>query len=211
MADVDTQLLSSQHSDIRLEQQKQSFDLSRQMGDNVNEVVKEGLKGDYTTQKGIYDATANLSQQIDRIDDTTMAQFFTVARDTADLRAQVAQAIATADKAAEMNALKVQLDAAKNTTYLSDKIGGDGEKTRALLIDFRDRELNRLLIERNAEIVDERHHGRFWRGNYDNAQYAALTSQLNAFQSQLQETRQGMVNFGTMAGVGQSSTSNNVR
>jgi len=40
---------------------------------------------------------------------------------------------------------------------------------------------------------------------------AALQNQMQNFNSQLSETRQGMVNFGTMAGVGQTSTNNNVR
>jgi hypothetical protein len=53
--------------------------------------------------------------------------------------------------------------------------------------------------------------GRYWYGRHGDGQFAAISSQLQAFQSQLQETRQGMVNFGTMAGVGQTSTSNNVR
>ena len=71
-------------------------------------------------------------------------------------------------------------------------------------------DLNRMLIERNAEIVEERHAARHWRGNFDQSQFAALNNQLQTFGSQLQETRQGMVNFGTMAGVGQTSSSNNV-
>jgi hypothetical protein len=50
-----------------------------------------------------------------------------------------------------------------------------------------------------------------------NAQFAALSSQVNsqvnALNSQLAETRQGLVNFGSMNGNAgqQSSTSNNVR
>lgn len=218
MADVDTTMLALQHSDIR-----------REVAEHTNEIVKEGIKGDYNTQGSIKDArfdinsrvgdsTSRILADVDRNADRLDTRFFDIARDTQDIRAQVIsaqQAMVTGflgvAKDAEINALKTQVDLAKQTTYLSDKIDAGNEKTRDLLVDFRDRELQRLLIERNAEIVDERHSGRFWRGNYDNAQYAALTSQLNAFQSQLQETRQGMVNFGTMAGVGQSSTSNNVR
>lgn len=207
MADVDTLMLSREHSDIR-----------REAAEHTNEIVKEGLKGDYLTQGGIKDARFDINSRVGEVARDVDNRFFDVGRDTQDIRAQVISAqqamvsgFLGASKDAEINALKTQMELAKQSTYLSDKIENDGEKTRALLVDFRDRELNRLLIERNAEIVDERHHGRFWRGNYDNAQYAALTSQLNAFQSQLQETRQGMVNFGTMAGVGQSSTSNNVR
>lgn len=101
---------------------------------------------------------------------------------------------------AEINALKTQLT-----------VKEDGELTRGLINSLKNDELNRLLIERNTDVNHFRHG--YWDavGGANNAQFASVASQLNAFQSQLQETRQGMVNFGTMAGVGQSSTSNNVR
>lgn len=192
----------------------------------TNEIIKESIKGDWHNSDAIKDTrfdiatrmadnTANLSAQIDRIDDTTMAQFMTVARDTSDLRAQVTHAIANADKAAELNALRTQLDAAKNTTYLSDKIGSEGERTRALINDLKYNDLNRELIDRNTALIEAAGDGRYWRhrgiADQNQAQFASLQTQLQAFNSQLTETRQGMVNFGTMAGVGQSSTSNNVR
>lgn len=182
-------------------------DIRREAVEHTNEIVKEGLKGDYSTQTRI----TGLGDNVDN-------RFFHTARDLSDIRAQIVsqqqQMVAgfgAAAKDAEINALKTQVELAKQSTYLSDKIDGQSEKTRELLVDFRDRELQRQLIERNAWLTDERMNGRFWRHGYDNAQWNALQSNLNAFQSQLQETRQGMVNFGTMAGVGQTSTSNNVR
>ena len=101
---------------------------------------------------------------------------------------------------AEINALKTQLT-----------VKEDGELTRGLINNLKNDELNRMLIERNTDVNHFRHG--YWDavGGVNNTQFAAVTSQLNAFQSQLQETRQGMVNFGTMAGVRQDSTSNNVR
>jgi hypothetical protein len=68
--------------------------------------------------------------------------------------------------------------------------------------------LNRELIERNAALVECRADGRFHQYNAQNAQLAAVTSQLNAFASQLQETRQGVTNFGTMAAATLSSANN---
>lgn len=218
MADVDTLMLSREHSDIR-----------REAAEHTNEIVKEGLKGDYNTQGSIKDArfdingrisdsTARVTADVDRNADRLDSRFFDVARDTQDIRAQVVSAqqamvagFMGAAKDAEINALKTQVELAKQSTYLSDKIDAGNEKTRDLLVDFRDRELQRSLIERNTWLAEERNHGRFWRHGYENSQWNALQSNLNAFQSQLQETRQGMVNFGTMAGVGQTSTSNNVR
>jgi len=193
-------------------------DIRREAIENKNEVVKEGMKGDFATQTLLNGVERANSQQIDAFEDVTNANFMTVARDTQDIRAQIIsaqQAMVTgflgAAKDAEINALKTQVELAKQSTYLSDKIDGQAEKTRELINRLQDDDLNRRLVERNTELVAALDDGRHWRRHYDNGQWNALSSQLNAFQSQLQETRQGMVNFGTMAGVGQTSTSNNVR
>lgn len=210
----------------------------------TNEIVKEGLKGDFATvgaikdsrfevitrlgeqsallAKTITDSTGDVANRVelnaDRADRSITAlssavadRFFTVGRDLSDLRmGQVALG-----KDVELNALKTQLDSKQNTTYLSDKISLDGERTRQLINELKHSDQNRMLIERNAEIVEHRHYGHHWRGQYDQSQWQHLNQQLASqtanFNSQLSEARQGMVNFGTMAGVGQSSTNNNVR
>lgn len=225
MAEVDTQMLSNQHSDIRFEQQRQTADVLRQMGADTNEIVREGLKESFNargdTKNARYDLGERIGNQGDRIVDRVTEtardatdRFFTVARDTADLRAQVIQAIDVTKMATEMAALKSIIEGQKNTTYLSDKIIHDGEKTRDLISDLKYHDLNRGLIERNTALVEAVGDGRYWRhrGYLDQGQnqFAQLQTQLQAFGSQLQETRQGMVNFGTMAGVGQTSSSNNV-
>jgi hypothetical protein len=175
--------------------------------------------------------TDRVVDRISELRNTVADRFFDVGRDTQDIRAQIIaqqqQMVAGfmgVAKDAELNSLKVQLDAAKNTSYLADKIGADGEKTRALLNDLKYHDLNRGLVERNTELVNceqdrRRHYDRWLDGRFDQnqaqfaGQWAQLQSQIQAFQSQLQETRQGMVNFGTMSGQSgqQSSTSNNVR
>lgn len=247
---------------IRREVAQEVHSLSRQMGDgfcntdtkiletgsnirregseHTNEIIKEGLKGDFNTRGDIkdtrYDLAAKMGAETDRIvahtesgfdrtvdrlsefRDQVNDRFYGVGRDLMDLR----QGQATLAKDVELNALKTQLDAKQNTQYLSDKITADGEKTRGLINDLKYHDLNRGLVERNTALVnceqDRRHyHDRYHDGRFDmlqagfQGQWAQLQSQIQAFQSQLQETRQGMVNFGTMAGVGQSSTSNNVR
>ena len=186
-------------------------DIRREAAEHTNEIVKEGLKGDYNTQGAIKDSRFDTNNRLSALGSNLDDRFFTVARDTADLRAQVVQAIDTVKMATELNALKTQIEGQKNTTYLSDKITDDGEKTRALINDLKYNDLNRGLIERNTELVEAVSERRHWRHYADQGQWQALNNQLQAFQSQLQETRQGMVNFGTMAGVGQTSTSNNVR
>lgn len=213
----DVQTLMDEHSDIR-----------REAVEHTNEIVKEGLKGDYNTQGAIKDArfdinsrisdsTARLSADVDRNADRLDTRFFDVARDTQDIRAQLIsaqQAMVTGflgvSKDTEISTLKTQVEMQKQSTYLSDKIEADGEKTRALINELKTQDLNRMLIERNAEIVEERGERRHWRGYAEQNQWAALQSQIQAFGSQLSDTRNSMVNFGTQLGVGQRATSNNV-
>lgn len=218
----DLDVLKRQHDDIRVE-----------AVNHTNEIIKEGLKEAYNTRGDIKDtrydlsshietSRADLSKQVDAIDDTLTDKFFTVARDTMDLRAQVTglgyqvrDGHAALSKDIELNSLKGMLENQKNTQFLSDKISMDGEKTRELINELKYGDLNRALIERNAELVEAVADGRHWRHRHNDGQwagqFAALQSQMQNFNSQLAETRQGMVNFGTMAGVGQTSTSNNVR
>jgi hypothetical protein len=129
-----------------------------------------------------------------------------------------AQATASSQLAGEKTAAAVALAGATSSAatqlaqaLLGQQIVQDGNATRALINTLKMEELNRLLVERNSEIIENRCDGRYWQGQYTNSQQANLASQVNSLNSQFAETRQGMVNFGTMAGVGQSSTSNNVR
>jgi hypothetical protein len=184
----------------------------------TNEIVKEGLKGDYNTQGSIKDARFDINTRVSDVGKEVDNRFFDTGRDLADIRAQiVSQQQATvagflgAAKDAEINALKTQVELAKQSTYLSDKIDAGNQRTQDLINKLNDDSLNRQLVERNTELVGALEGGRYWWGRHGDGQFAAISSQLQAFQSQLQETRQGMVNFGTMAGVGQTSTSNNVR
>jgi hypothetical protein len=168
-------------------------------------------------------ANTDTDRIVDRIAENrveTAERFFTLGRDLAGLT----QGQATLSKDIELNSLKGMLEAQKNTQFLSDKIAMDGDKTRGLINDLKYHDLNRGLVERNTELVNCHQDRRHYRDRWDDArfgqiqsgfqgQWAQLQSQIQAFQSQLQETRQGLVNFGTMdRGAGtQSSTSNNVR
>lgn len=168
----------------------------------------------YDVNNHVNAAVNSLSQQIDAIDDTVTAQLVTLQRDTQDIRAQVIsaqQAMVTGflgvTKDTEINALKTQAALNAQSVYISDKIDADGAKTRELINDLKTQDLNRMLIERNAEIVENRH----YRHHSDQAQWAALQSQIQAFGSQLGQAQASMVNFGTQLGVGQRATSNNVQ
>lgn len=237
MADVDTTMLAQQHSDIRLEQQKQAFDLSRQMGADTNEIVKEGLKESFAARGDIkdsrHDILTSAGSNTDRLEKQNSDYFIHSVSADRDAAREIAALKAASDLATQRLALDIalagertaaaaQLESAKIAAGLALQhrdiertIVADGASTRALVNDLKYHDLNRALVERNSELVEERHYGRHWRHLADQGQYQgqwnALQNQLQAFQSQLQETRQGMVNFGTMAGVGQTSTSNNVR
>lgn len=219
MADVDTVMLSQEHSDIRREQAEQTSTIRREAAEHTNEIVREGLKGDYSTLGAIKDSrfetVSRVENNADRIEravssthSDTLDRFFAVGRDLADVRAQLVQAIANTDKAAELNSLKGIIEGQKNTQYLAEKIAMEGDKTRGLIQDLKYHDLNRALVERNAELVEERWGHRYWRGAWDQNQFAAVSNQVQALNSQFQNSRQGMVNFGTQAGVGQTSTTN---
>ena len=231
MAEIDTLMLAGQHSDIR-----------REAAEHTNEIVKEGIKEAFNIRGDVKDSRFDVAERVgnqgdrivDRIEegkDALMARSWDMGRDTQDIRAQIVaqqqQVVAGflgAAKDVELCALKSQLEAQKNTAYLSDRIGNEGDRTRALIHDLKYHDLNRGLIERQTALVNcehDRHHyrdrwldGRFDQGQVQYAaQWAQLQNQVQAFQSQLQETRQGMVNFGTMSGQSgqQTSTANNVR
>jgi hypothetical protein len=130
-------------------------------------------------------------------------------------RAVGATALAQAQTGKEI--LESRLEITNLSRDLARQIGHENEKTRDLIQALKNDELNRILIERNTDLTNCRHD--YWgaRDGLFNAQFAALSSQVNsqvnALNSQLAETRQGLVNFGTMAGNAgqQSSTSNQVR
>ena len=194
-------------SDIRLEQMRQTSD--------VLDAIKDA-RHDLLDSTGV--DTDRIADRLAELNVKMGDRFFDIGRDTQDIRAQVISAqqamvagFMGASKDAEINALKTQVEMAKQSTYLSDKIDAGNQATQALIRQLNDDSLNRQLVERNTELVGALEGGRYWWGRHNDGQFNAVASQLNAFQSQLQETRQGMVNFGTMAGVGQSSTSNNVR
>jgi hypothetical protein len=112
MAEVDTLMLTEQHSDIR-----------REAVEHTNEIVKEGLKGQYAAVAAVNAATADLSKQVDAIDDTLTEKFFVLSRESADNRAQITalgfqvrDGFTAAAKDSEINGLKTQIEMQKQST-----------------------------------------------------------------------------------------------
>lgn len=212
-------------------------DVNRNVDDAHQDIVKETVKANWNVSDAVKDARSDLKASTeagyDRLSNQATAYFIasqqettTAARDIASLKVltdamaarvstEIALNVEKGSAATALAAEKIASAVALGQSQLSKEIFADGQKTRDLINDLKYHDLNRALVERQTELVNcenDRAHG--WR-QYGQvqaaAQFAQLQSQVQAFQSQLQETRQGMVNFGTMAGVGQTSTSNNVR
>jgi hypothetical protein len=250
MAEVDTAMLSGQHSDIRREAAEHASeirfnvaeragDIRREAAEHTNEIVKEGLKSTFDIRGDVkdnsHDIINEVDRQADRLDGQATAFYIAgqqnaveAARDLASLkvltdanaaamRTEIALNVEKVGAASALSAEKIATAVALGQSVLSKEIFHDGQRTRDLINDLKYHDLNRALVERNAELVEERHGRRHWRDQADQnqfaGQWAALQSQIQAFASQLQDTRQGMVNFGSMSGQSgqQTSTSNNVR
>jgi hypothetical protein len=194
------------HADIRKEQAVGFGETKYAIAEHSEATNRDILTTGYHTQVKVDEAADKVQQRATDYFIAGQQRSFDTSVELAKVSAtQVAGFADLADRivtSAEINALKTQLT-----------VKEDGELTRGLINNLKNDELNRLLIERNTDVNHFRHG--YWDalGTASNAQFASVASQLNAFQSQLQETRQGMVNFGTMAGNAgqQSSTSNNVR
>jgi hypothetical protein len=208
---VDMTSLLKDHSDIR------------------QEIADEGRTTVDAVKTAAWHNSDRTGTEADRVINQSTQHFiaqqqyaFEAARDVAALKsatdlhfAAVANEVKTqgalGQAAAALESAKVAAAVALGQAMLGQQIVSDGNTTRALINELKMDQLNRELIERNAALVEQRGDGRYWQGQFNNSQYSQLVSQVNALNSQLTETRQGMVNFGTMAGVGQTSTSNNVR
>lgn len=213
-------------SDIRREQALGFGDTKYSIAEHSEATNRDILTTGYHTQVKVDEAADKILQRSTDFFISEQARDFDAARDLADIKVQVAMGnqktaadIALAAERAVGATALAQAQTGKEileSKYdLSKQIAFENEKTRDLINSLKNDELNRLLIERNTDLQHCRHD--YWgaRDGLFNSQFAALSSQvnsqLNALNSQIAETRQGMVNFGTMAGVGQSSTSNAVR
>ena len=224
-------------SDIRREQAVGFGDTKYAIAASSEDTNRDVLTSGFNTNVKVDEAADKIQQRAADFFIAGQARDFDQSRDLAALRAlsdlsaqKISSEILLAtEKAATATALEsarlgtaialgqsqISKEVAESKYDLSKQVAYENEKTRDLINSLKNDELNRLLIERNTDLNGCRQD--YWgvRDGLLNNQFAALTSQvnsqLNALNSQIAETRQGMVNFGTMAGVGQSSTSNAVR
>jgi hypothetical protein len=224
-------------SDIRFNVAERAGDIRREGAEHTNEIVKEGLKSDFAIRGDVkdtrHDVLREVDRQADRLDGQATAYYIAgqqnateAARDLATLKTltdanaqrmsmEMALNIEKVAAASALQAEKIASAVALGQSILSKEIFHDGQKTRDLIQDLKYHDLNRGMIERNAELIacetDRRHYRHLADQNQFQGQWAALQNQIQAFASQLQETRQGVTNFGSMTGNAgrQTSTSNN--
>jgi len=229
---VDLHTITDVVSDVRREQANDTSDIRREIakeGSDIDANVKEAAwkvidrvetaadRADVGFDRVTGQDTAYFiaGQQNDFSNATSLAALkssvdLSFAKTQADIALSTAHSVAAAQLAGEKNAAAAALGQA----LIGQQIMTDGNSTRALLNELKMAELNRVLTERHNELVEERGAGRYnvLQSNLNAMQYQ-VASQLNALNSQMQETRQGIVNFGSMGGHAgqQTSTSNNVR
>ena len=223
------------HADIRREQAVGFGETKYAIAEHSENTNRDILVTGANTAVKVDEAADKIQQRAADFFIAEQARDFDMGRDLSDLKATVlmanqktagdialaseravgATALAQAQTGKEI--LESRLDITNLARDLARQVGAENEKTRDLIHTLKNDELNRILIERNTDLTHCRHD--YWgaRDGLFNTQFAALSSQvnsqLNALNSQVAETRQGLVNFGTMAGNAgqQSSTSNQVR
>lgn len=223
-------------ADIRRDVQSTSADGRREAATDAGairrDVAFEGGKGVDTTKTASWNVADRVGTEADRVVAQDTAYFIAAqsqnfsnatalaalkastdaqsAKTQADVAAASATAVAASTLAGEKNATATALAAAQTQQLIMN----DGAATRALINALNADELNRKLIERNAALIEAREGERCCHNQLNatlaNAQNNQVLSAINAFQSQLNETRQSVNNFGTYLGT-QTSSPVNVR
>ena len=198
-------------ADVRREVAVGFGDTKYSVAEHSEATNRDVLTTGYHTQVKVDEAADKVQQRATDYFIAEQNRNFDIARDIADIKVQVALGTQKTTSDVALSQAQTGREIAESKYAVSRQIAEDGEKTRALINDLKNADLNRMLIERNSDINYYRNDCNRWEGLYGNGQFASLASQINALQSNLAETRQGLYNFGTMAGVGQSSTQNQVR
>lgn len=193
---------ASAHAQIVSDVKTTGWNLSDRVGTEADRVVNQGTQYYIASQARDFDTARDIAS----LKSQTDMGFMKIGSDI--LAASQANAAATA-----LESSKVAAAVALGQALLSKEIALEGSTTRANFAQSRFDTLNREMIERNSELLESKSCERYSNRDLQNAQFASMNSAMNNFQSQLQETKQGLVNFGTMSGTAgtQSSTSNNVR
>lgn len=223
---VDTSALVRDTADIRRETALEAGDIRRDVAKEAHDLSDEVRSSSYQLHRDLdSSATAAASDAV---------KYFIASTQAATQSAKEAATAAAFNEAKiESGFIKSAGDAALATQIMQGSIGLEAERTRgAMALQHgvltlqiaQDGNATRALIqaneiaslrdksaERYAKIVelegDRRHSERSMQQN----QWASFQNQLQALNSDIQTTKQGVVNFGSMAaGAGTQTTSNNV-
>lgn len=225
--------ISDRSATMRREAAEHTTDIRHDVATEAHRVNSDVKDGQWKVTTELYKATADINKQLDSDTDRLSQQntdyFITNQNRATDTAIQLAALKAATDfgmarlqfdiqSAADKTIAASALDAAKLSgamalghAQLERSLMQDGNETRKLINDVDRSNLERMLIERNADLHGHRHEALHWRGAHENMQFAALTNQIQAMNSQMSSTRSDMINFGLQSGVGQSTTSNQVR
>jgi hypothetical protein len=217
---LDTTSIMQDHADIRREAAQNTADIRRETAKEASDVID-------ATKTAAWANSDRTGTEADRVvaQDTAyfiaaQSQNFSNATALAALKAgtdmQFANTLGAISQAAQAGQAATALEGAKTSAaialgqaLLGQQLVADGNSTRALINALKMEELNRVLSERQAEIIEQRGDSRYYRDGMTNLQANTLSSQINALHSQFQQATQKTVNFGTM-GANTTSASNNV-
>lgn len=219
---VDTSNLVRDTADLRRE-------VALETGDVRREVVKEGRHTSDVVNAasvvGQRDASsyyiAETAAATQNAKEVARSQAWTEAKIDANYQATTGQInLSTAINTGitQLEASKLQSSTALGHAALALQIANDGAATRSLMQHNQIDDLNRGMLERNALIVELQGDRRDCERNYNNLshsmqqnQWASLQSQLQAFNSDLQTTKNSVTNFGSGVATGGATTSNIAR
>lgn len=224
---------SEQTSTVRREVASTTADVRHDIATEAHRVNSDVKDGQWRTTNELLRASNETNKTIDSDADRITQQntdFFIAGQQRAyDTAAQLAALKAStvmglqnlqfniqsnADRAIAASALesaKLGASVLLGQAQIERTIYQDGNETRKLVNDIERGNLERKLIERTTEVHAHRGDASHWRGQYDHSQFSALSSQLQAVNSQVASTRSDMVNFGNMFGASNAATSNQVR
>jgi hypothetical protein len=218
-------------ADIRREQEQIGSDIRRETAKEASDVID-------ATKTAAWANSDRTGTEADRVVAQDTAYFIAaqsqnfsnataLAALTASNNANFNQTLAAIQLAGQQSTAAAALEGAKNAAatalegakaaaaaalgqaMIGTAIVADGNSTRALINTLKMEELNRVLTERQAEIIEQRGDARYYKDGMNNVQTNALSSQINALHSQFQAATQGTVNFGTMSGSAGTNTSTN--
>lgn len=198
---LDTSGLVRDHADIRREQESIGSDIRR-------EVANEACKLNDSVKTAGWHNSDRTGTEADRISNQATQFYISGQKDAHETATSVAALKATQDLNFQAMQAAIQLAAEKNAAATA--LASAASQLLIVQEAVKGRELASKYVVDELRADCERNRG--WERGFYAEQNASVQSALQALNSQLAETRQGVVNFGSMTGNAgrQTSTSNQV-